>query len=66
MNKVFTILFVITKALGNKKKWKNKENEIPIRKRLKKNRKNKRNKAVVIIIKKKDENWISHTQQGAK
>jgi len=47
-DKIFTILFVITKALGNKKN----ENEIPIRKRLKKNRKNKRNKAVVIIIKK--------------
>jgi hypothetical protein len=33
VNKIFTILFVITKALGNnkalgiKKKWKNKENE---------------------------------------
>jgi ribose 1,5-bisphosphokinase PhnN len=51
-DKIFTILFVITKVLGNKKNEKNKENEIPIRKRLKKNRKNKRNKTVVIIIKK--------------
>jgi hypothetical protein len=36
------------------------------KKKAKKIEKNKRNKAVVIIIKKSDENWISHTQQGAK
>jgi hypothetical protein len=48
VNKIFTIIFVITKALrnnkalGNKKNKKNKENEIPIRKRLKKNKKNKK------------------------